>query len=273
MVGIRQAGPRDQIETETILLLLSHFLKKQSVVPAFAWALMAGLFGASSAAAIPMTLTWDSGALIDLENHGHPNTWAESNGIRSTAFWAGSVGTPSGYFTEYGHTHIDPNYSGRADGRTNRIHAATYDLQGIFISLESGASFDLVSIDYSITERNSVYPGQVRLDWAADPAHAQLLVSTSFDPTASNLESQWTQFALDEFGVPPVAYPYGNWFTRPLTGFDGVTGVFISTTAGLIEIDTLVIDVHTTSPIPEPSTAVLLGLGLMGIAVRRRSAS
>jgi hypothetical protein len=49
-----------------------------------------------------------------------------------------------------------------------------------------------------------------------------------------------------------------------------VTNVFIATTAGLVEVDNLVLDVHDVTPVPEPTTAVLMGLGLMGIAARRR---
>lgn len=246
--------------------------KQQSSLPAFALTLAAGLLVAGSAAAIPMTLTWDDGELGGFSESGHARYWVESNGIRSDGFWATNVGTPSAAFSSENHTHVDPNYSGRADGRTERIHAYTNDLQGIYISLESGATFDLVSIDYSITTRDSINSGLARLDWATDPDHIQLLVSTAFDPTVSDLESQWTQFEIDDYGMAHDPWPYGIWFTRALTGITGVNGVFISATAGMLEIDTLVIDVHTTTPIPEPSTAVLFGLGLMGIAGRRRAA-
>lgn len=246
--------------------------KKQSSIPAFALTLAAGLLVAGSAAAIPMTLTFDDGVFDGFSDAGHASSWVESNGIRSTGFWATNVGTSTGAFSSANHTHIDPNYSGRADGRAERIHAYTNDLQGIYITLESGTSFDLVSIDYSITTRDSINSGLARLGWAADPDHTQLLVSTAFDPTVSDLESQWTQFEIDDYGMPHDPWPYGIWFTRSLSGINGVSSVFISATAGMLEIDTLVIDVHTTTPIPEPSTAVLFGLGLMGIAGRRRAA-
>lgn len=262
--------------TEQVVLSSSTIQMKQkknhSSLPAFALALAAGLLVAGSAAAIPMTLTFDDGEFVDISDSGHAGGWLESNGIRSMGFWATNVGTPTAAFSPENHTHIDPNYSGRADGRTERIHAYTNDLQGIYITLESGASFDLVSIDYSITSRDSLNSGLARLGWATDPDHIQLLVSTAFDPTASDLESQWTQFEIDDYGLPHDPWPYGIWFTRALTGITGVNGVFISATAGMLEIDTLVIDVHTTTPIPEPSTAFLFGLGLMGIAGRRRAA-
>ena len=257
-----------------LLSNLLMVLKQSLLIPAFALSLAVSLLSAGSANAIPMTLTWDNGEIDQVsDGNGIPISWSESNGIRSTAFWANQVGTPAGAFFDHGHTHIAPNYSGRADGQNEMLHAWTGDLQGIYITLDSGASFDIVSIDYSISVREFSDPGLARLGWAADPAHAQLLLSTAFDPTASDLESQWTQFEVDDFGAPPSPVNYAPWFTRQISGFNGVNGVFIATTAGMLQIDTLVIDVGTTTPIPEPSTAVLIGLGLIGIAGRRRSTS
>lgn len=65
-------------------------------------------------------------------------------------------------------------------------------------------------------------------------------------------------------------WPNGPWSTRTISGIHDVEGVFIATTAGLVEIDALVLDVYAVAPVPEPSTALLIGLGRMGIAARKR---
>ena len=223
--------------------------------------------GVGSAALI--TLTFDDGAHDPTivypggELHG-PYDWIESNGIRAAGFWATDVGTPSAAF-QLGHTHLQPNWSGRPDGRYERMHSWTDDLQGLNISLESGASFDVVSIDYSIRERTSTVPDLQRLPWATGPDDAQILLSTAFDPTVADLESQWTAFAIDDFGLP-----YSPWFTLDVSGFDNVSSVYLSQTIAGLGIDTIVLDVHNVMPVPEPSTALLIGLGLAGLSRRGR---
>jgi len=223
-----------------------------------------------AASAIAMTLTFDDGdydpTIVYPGGLAHgPYDWVENNGIRAAGFWALDVGT-AGAVSIQGHTHIQPNFSGRPDGRPEAMHAWTNDLQGLFISLESGYSFDVISIDYSIRERESTVAELQRANWVTGPEDAQLLLSTSFDPTVSDLESQWTQFGIDDFGLP-----YTPWFTRAITGFDNITGFFLSQTIANLQIDSIVLDVHGSStPVPEPTTALLLGLGLAGIAMQKR---
>jgi hypothetical protein len=83
------------------------------------------LMSPETANAYLMTLTFDDGAYDETivspggEIHG-PYDWVESNGIRATGFWATDVGTAAGDF-QLGHTHIAPNYSGRPDGRAERM--------------------------------------------------------------------------------------------------------------------------------------------------------
>ena len=111
----------------------------------------------SIASATLMTLTFDDGAhdeTIEFPGgilHG-PYDWIESNGIRAAGFWAFDVGTPDAIFQQ-GHTHIRENFFGDA---AERQHAWTNDLQGLFISLEEGQSFDIVSIDYTIRSRETL---------------------------------------------------------------------------------------------------------------------
>ncbi len=223
------------------------------------------------ASAVLITLTFDDGAYDETilypggNLHG-PYDWVESNGIRAAGFWAADAGTPGAFFQQ-GHTHIQPNFSGRADGRAERMHAWTSDLLGMYISLESGFSFDVVSIDYSIRLRETTDPAMQRLGWATGPDDGQLLLSTSFDPTASDLESQWTQFSIDDKGLP-----YTPWFTQTITGFDGVNGFYLSQTLAGLQIDTIVLDVQSPTNVPEPTSALLMGLGLVGLAARRSQA-
>ncbi len=223
----------------------------------------------SIASATLMTLTFDEGAYDEtIENipgslHG-PYDWVESNGIRAAGFWAFDVGTPGAIFQQ-GHTHIAPDYFGDSN---EQMHAWTNDLQGLFITLEDGQAFDIVSIDYSIRSRETLIdPYMQRLNWQWGPEDAQLLLSTSFDPTAAVLESQWTNVAVDDFGLP-----YSPWFTESVSGFTGITGFYLSHTTQRINIDNIVLNVYDVVPIPEPSTALLIGLGLTALASRRKQA-
>jgi hypothetical protein len=223
----------------------------------------------SIASAALMTLTFDDGVYDDSfvyeggELHG-PYDWVESNGIRAAGFWAFDVGTPGAIFQQ-GHTHIQPDYFG---DRQERMHAWTDDLQGLFISMEDGSAFDVVSIDFSIRSRETTTdPLMERQDWIWGPEDAQLLLSTSFDPTAAVLESQWTNFSADDMGLP-----YTPWFTRSISGFTGVTGFYLSHTVHLMRVDNIVLNVYDVDPIPEPSTALLIGLGLTALASRHKEA-
>jgi hypothetical protein len=249
----------------------SMMKKKQNRLSTLALGLVAGLLAAGAASATQMTVTWDYGAFDPASNHGDgPTEWVESNGIRITPFWATNVGTAIGGFSHEAHPHRDLDFRDRPDGAQERLHAWTKDLQGFVVTIESGAAFSVLSIDYSITNKDSINSSLKRLPWAFGVEDPQLLMTESFDPTISPIESAWTAFGISDFGAPPVAWPNGPWFTRAITGIDGVTNVFIATTAGLVEVDNLVLDVHDVTPVPEPTTAVLMGLGLMGIAARRR---
>jgi hypothetical protein len=246
-------------------------MKRQNRLSTLALGVVAGLLAAGAASATQMTVTWDYGAFDPASNHGdHPTEWVESNGIRITPFWAKNVGTALGDFSHDAHAHRDLDFRDRPDGAQERLHAWTKDLQGIVVTIESGATFSVLSIDYSITSKDSMNSSVKRLPWAFGIEDPQLLMTESFDPTISPIESAWTAFGISDFGAPPVAWPNGPWFTRTITGIDGVTNVFIATTAGLVEVDNLVLDVHDVIPVPEPTTAVLMGLGLMGIAACRR---
>jgi hypothetical protein len=68
---------------------------------------------------------------------------------------------------------------------------------------------------------------------------------------------------IDDFGRP-----WNPWFTLPISGFEDVDSVFVSHTLAGLAIDTIVLDVDLATPIPEPSTALLIALGLCGLSTR-----
>jgi hypothetical protein len=88
---------------------------------------------------------------------------------------------------------------------------------------------------------------------------------SSCDPTAAVLESQWTAILIDDFGLP-----FSTWFTLGITGFNNIDKFFISHTTSGLAIDSIVIDVYDVVPVPEPTSAALIGLGLVGLATRAR---
>jgi len=202
------------------------------------------------------------------EIHG-PFDWLES-GVRIAGFWAIDIGTPGGQFQQ-GHLHPQPSFGGSQDGIAENMHAWTDDLQGLYITIENGATFSVVSIDYSMKFPESTNPSEQRYAWSFAIDDAQLMLATSFDPTLVDIEGQWTPFSA------PTA-PFDPWFTRPITGFDDVSGVFITQTAGGLKVDTIVIAVAPLaggtpvplSPIAAMGLALLLSAtGIAALRIRR----
>lgn len=228
-----------------------------------------------------ITITFDRGyddtSITDPtgEYHG-PYAWIEE-GVRVSGFWAEDVGTASGSYG-LGHYHPSENLWQPNDQATHGFvaeytHAYTNDLQGLDITLESGGTFDLVSLRYDIWYLERLDDPQLqRLPWSFGADDPRIIATDSFDPSLSDFESQWSTFsAIYEEGFGDE----GNWHTVDFTstpGFTGLSSVLISQTSALAFIDHIVIDTNPGSnPVPEPSTALLFGLGLMGAARYRRA--
>lgn len=203
------------------------------------------LAGPASAAAIvdfdPTPSISGGGTIV-----GGPNF--TQDGFYVEAFWATGTGTGSGAFTT-AHFHISPDVD---DNSENQHWNGGDQLQGIVVELANGAPFSLTSLDYRVSSTSSIIDGFV---------DAQILISTSFDPTNS-VASEFTAFAAG-----PVSATYS---TLDLTGlFDNVTRVWISSSAS-VSFDNI------TVITPEPSSLVLLTFGTLGLVVggsRRRRGS
>lgn len=220
------------------------------------------------ASATPLTLTFDVGAwdeTITPENSGGlhgPYAWME-NGARIEGFWATDVGTTAGDYQQ-GHLHPVDGRVGRDTGVYESTHSWTGDMLGLIITLDTGGTFDLVSIDYKVTSlERTGDPLQERLPWTYDVSDPHLLAATSYDPTNPDIEADWTGFAAAETA----------WTTLTFTGFDDLTSVLLTQTAHNYWLDNIVIEVHDMGPVPEPSTALLIGLGLGVLATGRRRAA
>jgi len=223
------------------------------------------MLASSGASAYPLVLTFDHGDYDpSMQPYGHRD-WIEDNGIRAAGFWAVDVGTPGAFFQQ-SHTHIQPPYCCRPEGRPYGHHAATDDVQGLIISLESGESFDVVSIEYLLTVRVDYDDPYIqRVDWVWTPEDAQMLLATSFDPTRPDFSNEWTPFAIDDSDNE-----FPQWYTAEISGFDDVTSFWWTSTAAGLLIDTIVLDVHAAA-VPEPSTGALTVLGIAAVvAVGRR---
>ncbi len=201
------------------------------------------------------------------EAHG-PFDWLES-GVRIAGFWAVNIGSPAS-FPQQGHLHPQPSFGGPQDGIAEGMHSWTNDLLGLYISVENGATFSVLSIDYAIKFLDSTNQDDQRYAWSYAVDDPQLLLSTSFDPTLANIEGQWTAFST------PTA-PFDPWFTLPIAGFDDVGGVFITQTAGGMKVDTIVLDVAPVGggggvPVPLShafAIALVLLSAVTGVAVLR----
>jgi hypothetical protein len=249
-------------------------------------ALLLGAVFSSAASALTITFEEPAGMYDPGDpgggEHG-PYSWIEG-GARYSGFWFDDVGTPQGA-SQIGHTHL--NINGFGGHNSDLPHSWVDDLQGGLVTLIGGGAFDVVSIDYRIEQRE-IEPGidpwsyfEQRQPWSVPAEDVHLLLATSVNPVAvdfATFESQFTAFDIDDGSVLDLGNGMTDW-RRPagdlmmqtlnVTGFDGITSLYISHTAHFVWIDNIVIR-PSSLPTPEPGTATLLALGL-GLLAHRRS--
>lgn len=259
-----------------------------------AFLLATGLvLGATSSGAEIVTIPFDADAGFYDPNHPMngihgPYDWME-NDARYSGWWLNDVGTP-GATDQVGHTHIVGENDGVYPLVGDLQHSWRDSLQGTTVSFDAGYSFDVVSIDVRIVSRDTPafdpYNMQ-RLPWIFDLDDVQLLLKDEpVDPVAVDFaafEAQFTTFAIDDGSVwdngdgtfDPNRPATEEFQTITITGFDDITSLHIAHSAGLVWIDNIVLDVDTSTPVPEPGLAMMLATGasLLGCIgrIRRRA--
>lgn len=216
--------------------------------------------------------------------HG-PYDW-EENGARYSGWWLNDVGTPAGG-DQVGHTHIVGENDSVDPLVGDMQHAWRDDLQGTTVSFDEGYTFDVISIDVRILSRDSppfdAYNMQ-RLPWSFALDEAQLLLKDdAVDPVAvdfATFEAQFDAVLIDDGSVwdngdgtfDPNRPATETFQTIQITGFEDLTRLEISHSAGLVWIDNIVLDVDTSTPIPEPGMLPMLlgGVFLLTLAARER---
>lgn len=245
------------------------------------------------ASAVPVTIefnsftgNYDLNAPADPELG--PSVWLENN-TRTEGFWLTNAGTPNGQ-SVLPHLHLQGENDSVFPLVGEQSHAWANDLQGISITLEDPSLiFDVVSIDYRIETRDTP-PGFEtvieRLPWSYGTLDTRLLLSSgplqAATPDFATFEAQFAALQVDDGtlfdngdGTFDPNRPADFVFrTAVVSGFDGIQTLNISHTGGLFWIDNIVLDVRDPgTPIPEPGTGLLMGLGLSGLALASRRAA
>lgn len=175
------------------------------------------------------------------------------DGMFVESFWALNIGSIGAFFTAHFHIGTDTGSTGNVERQHfNGIN----ELQGFFIERTDGMPFSLSSLDFRVRDTNSIN--------GFSSSDVQVLLSTDFDPMQT-VVSQFTPFSVGT-GAPSFG-------TVLVTGFDNVTGVFISSSAS-VSFDNVITGPAATAgaqPVPEPSSlAMLCVAGFAGVITRMR---
>ncbi|MDQ3033433.1 MAG: carboxypeptidase-like regulatory domain-containing protein, partial [Myxococcota bacterium] len=182
-------------------------------------------------------VSWDP--LMDGAYDGHgairPANPHISRGGTYLENWAIERYGVSDAFISAGHTHLYPQAWDPPDAWGNPTvyenqHAFGTTLQGIYVRLDGGGPFDLVSIDYRT--RADTDPEHVSAVPGADPTDVAIWISDALTvPTTS-----WRSHPTGK----PFGRAMGFWATVFPTHFTNVVGVFVTTT-GNVSIDNVVV--------------------------------
>ena len=192
----------------------------------------------------------DTGGVLTPTSHNFVE-----DGIHAEAFWVPNVANthvwPAGFRPDAHFHHLENGYETSHAFQTT-TPSPNWDTQGIYLEMEDGSSFDLISLDYRL----------VRI-----PAGTSILISADYDPMQPTL-AQFTAFSVTQ---------QSTFSTLNIDGFDNVDHLFISSVLGVSQLqnirwDNIVVDRHNnTSVVPLPAPAILGAAGLLLVPFARRA--
>jgi len=191
----------------------------------------------------------DTGGILTPTSHNFVE-----DGVHVEAFWIPNAANlsrwPAGFRPDAHFHHLENGYE-TSHGFATDPSVTFGDVQGLYLEMIDGSSFDLVSLDYRISSL---------------PSGTSVRIGTELNPL-DLASTPLTSFALTQ---------QTGFRTQSVTGFDNVQSLFIT---GLLSTnqqervywDNIIIRTHSA---PIPGAAVLAGAGLALVhRLRRRRMS